>query len=241
MQHHTAPPNPFPVKALYRDNKIKCNVATHEDGTVYLVAYEACNYSSGKGSSVVLNENVRPGVPPTANAASRGLTDDMGGNRYFWNYENSHPGDGSSMSAVQSEAIALSSAVVNAHFGITEQNMIAHSEWSGRKTDPYYDGSRRIIDQIRSDTAGADMATPEEIATAVWERLTGSGITSALALDRNYRNINELILAHRSGTLGADLGDDDIEALVDAIVNAGLQQQVVDGLEAAARLGGSPE
>ena len=43
----------------------------------------------------------------------------------------------------------------NAHFGLTEQNMIAHSEWSRRKTDPYYDSSRRIIDQIREDTANA--------------------------------------------------------------------------------------
>ena len=109
MQHHTAPPNPFPISALYANNKIKANIGTHEDGTVYLIAYRACNYSSGKGSSVVLNTNVKPGVPPTENALQRGLTDDMGGNRYFWNFENSHPGNGTPMPAVQSWAIAVAS------------------------------------------------------------------------------------------------------------------------------------
>ncbi len=191
MQHHTAPPNPFPIRALYANNKIKCNIATHENGTIYLVAYRACNYSSGKGSSTVLNSNVRPGIPPNLNAKERGLTDDKGGNRYFWNYENSHPGNGSPMPGVQSEAIAISSSVVNAHFGLSEKNMISHAEWTRRKGDPYWDGSRRIIETIRSDTAGIgddDMlpilvGTDDEDQTALADLLNQTYGTSLKLVD----------------------------------------------------------
>lgn len=160
-QHHTAPPNPFPIKALYRDGKIKCNMATHEDGTLYLVAYESCNYSTGQGSSTVLNRNVRPGIPPTANARTRGLVDDMGGNRFFWNYENSHPGDGSPIPDIQLQTIVVSNIVVNNHFGLTYRNIISHAEWSRRKIDPRWNGDNRIaINQIRELVEeGEDVAT----------------------------------------------------------------------------------
>ncbi len=232
MQHHTAPPNPFPIRALYADNKIKANIGTHEDGTVYLIAYRACNYSSGKGSNRVLTQNVRPGNPPTQNAKARNLTDDKGGNRYFWNFENSHPGNGSPMPAVQSDAIAVASSVVNNHFGLSENNMISHAEWTGRKGDPYWDGSRRIIEKIRSDTAGVeDMPTAEEIAQKVWEFPGGSGVRSVhLVLDRIYRNVNELTIAHRTGNLGADISDEDISEIVDAIQGAGVADAVADEL-----------
>ena len=82
------------------------------------------------------------------------------------------------------------------------------------------------------------MPTLDDVSQAVWSMGNRTGAISVwLALDRNYRNIGELVIAHRAGTLGADLGDDDdIEALVDAIVTAGLEQKVLDGLEAARRL-----
>ncbi len=160
-QHHTAPPNPYPIKALYRDSKIKCNMATHEDGTLFLVAYEACNYSTGRGSSVVLNENVRAEDPPRANAITRRLTDDMGGNRYFWNYENSHPGDGSPLPSAQLETIVVSNVVVDAHFGLNWKRIISHAEWSRRKIDPRWNGGNRTaIEQIRELVGeGEDVAT----------------------------------------------------------------------------------
>ena len=84
----------------------------------------------------------------------------------------------------------------------------------------------------------AAMPTLDDVSQAVWSMGNRTGAISVwLALDRNYRNIGELVIAHRAGTLGADLGDDDdIEALVDAIVTAGLEQKVLDGLEAARRL-----
>ncbi len=159
-QHHTAPPNPYPIKRLY-NGQIKANMATHEDGTLYLVAYEACNYSTGRGSSVVLNENVRAENPPTANAITRRLTDDKGGNRYFWNYENSHPGDGSPLPSVQLETIVVSNVVVNAHFGLNWKRIISHAEWSRRKIDPRWNGGNRTaIEQIRELVGeGEDVST----------------------------------------------------------------------------------
>lgn len=58
-----------------------------------------------------------------------------------------------------------------------------------------------------------------DIANKVAERVTASGITGWLALDRIYRNVNELTVAHRANALGAnaEIDDDDIEALVASI------------------------
>ncbi len=167
IQHHTAPPNPYPIKRLYprtaKEWQIKCNVATHEDGTLYLVAYGACNYSSGPGSKVVLTANVRPKIPPTANAITRRLADTpkWGGNRYYFNYENSHPGDGSPLPSVQLETIVVSNIVVNAHFGLTWEQTISHAEHSRRKIDPRWNGGNRTaIEQIRELVGeGEDVAT----------------------------------------------------------------------------------
>ena len=161
MQHHTAPPNPYPIKALYRGGKIKCNVATHEDGTLYLVAYKACNYSSGRGSRKVLTENVRLSIPPPDNAHARGLRDTVGwgGNKHYWNYENSHPGDGSPIPQVQLDTIIESNRIVNAHFGLDWQQTISHAEHSRRKIDPRWNGDNRTaINQIREGVRSDDMA-----------------------------------------------------------------------------------
>lgn len=153
MEHHTAPPVPFPVGRLAGEDqgRVKCNINTKPDGTIWMVAYEACNYSSGSGSSVVLRENVRKSVAPTANAKQRGLSDDMGGNRYFWNYENDHLGDGSPIPQVQLDAIIESTKIVVAHFGLNAEQVISHAEWTERKIDPRWNGSNRTaIEEIRA-------------------------------------------------------------------------------------------
>lgn len=149
MQHHTAPPNPYPIKKLYGPllYLIKANMATHEDGTLFLIAYNRCNYSSGRGMKAVLENNVRKEIPPTRNAPTKGLA---GGNSHFWNYENSHPGDGSPLPDVQLRTIVLSNIVVNAHFGLNWKRIISHAEWTSRKIDPRWNGSNRVaIKQIR--------------------------------------------------------------------------------------------
>jgi len=148
MHHHTAPPNPYPIRKLYGPPfyRTKCNVATHEDGTLYLVAYKACNYSSGYGMRSVLTDNVRLSIAPTHNAYKRGL---KSGNRHFWNYENSHPGDGSPIPQVQLDTIIESTRVVLEHFELDPEQVISHSEWTSRKIDPFWNWSRRAIEEIR--------------------------------------------------------------------------------------------
>jgi len=149
MQHHTAPPNPYPIKRLYGPlfYWIKANAATHEDGTVFLIAYKACNYSSGRGSSKVLTENVRRKIAPIHNALVRGI---KGGNKHFWNQEHSHPGDGSLLPQIQLDAIVVLTQVVDDHFGLVSEQGISHAEWTRRKTDPLWNGSNRTaITQIR--------------------------------------------------------------------------------------------
>ncbi len=159
MHHHTSLPVPFPVKKLAGPVRIKANINTKPDGTVWLIAYRACNYSSGPGSGVVLNE-VKAGIVPTQNARTRGLHDTRGGNRWFWNFENDHRGDGSAMPAVQSEVIVTASQVVLAHFEI--EPVISHAEWTRRKSDPYWNGDRRVIDQIRADIKETDIELSPE-------------------------------------------------------------------------------
>lgn len=151
MHHHTAPPVPYPIARLNGsgDGYIKCNINTKPDGTIWLVAYEACNYSSGPGSSVVLKE-VQAGKVPTANAKARGLKDNTNGNPYFWNFENDHAGNGSIIPAVQLEALAIATVVVNKHFGLQYDNVISHAEWTSRKTDPFWNKNSRCIEGIRS-------------------------------------------------------------------------------------------
>ncbi len=159
MMHHTAPPNPYPIKKLYGPPvyRTKCNMATHEDGTLYLVAYKACNYSSGYGMRSVLRENVRPSIAPTHNARKRGL---ISGNRHYWNYENSHPGDGSPIPQVQLDTIIESTRIVLDHFGLNANQVISHAEHTSRKIDPYWSGSNRTaIEHIREEA----MFTKHEI------------------------------------------------------------------------------
>ena len=163
MQHHTAPPNPYPIKALY-GVRIKANMATHENGTVYMIAYNACNYSSGPGSKKVLTGNVRPSIPPPDNARARGLYDTplWGGNKYYWNFENSHPGDGSPIPKAQFDAIIISSQIVIDHFGLNWEQIISHAEHSRRKIDPRWNGNNRTaIEQIRAGVAGDTPIPPD--------------------------------------------------------------------------------
>lgn len=162
MHHHTAAPVPFPVSRL-AGSLIKCNINTKPDGTVWLVAYGACNYSSGSGSSKVLAE-VRAGTPPTRNARDRDLDDNVNGNPHFWNFENDHAGKGGPLPAVQEEAIVVATRVTNDHFELSGRNMISHACWTARKHDPYWNGNRRAIDDIRN-LLEDDMFTPHETDT----------------------------------------------------------------------------
>ena len=94
------------------------------------------------------------------------------------------------------------------------------------------------LENFRLDNEGEDMPTAEEIAQAVvaamptlddvsqavWSMGNRTGAISVwLALDRIYRNVGELVIAHRAGNLGttamAERDDDDLVELVEAIVD----------------------
>ncbi len=213
MQHHTAPPNPFPIKKLYGPPlfRIKANMATHEDGTLFLIAYKACNFSSGRGMLSVLVDNVRRSIAPTHNATASGS---KGGNRHFWNFENSHPGDGSSIPQVQLDTIIVATRVVNAHFGLNSEQVISHAEWTRRKIDPFWNGSNRTaINQIRAGVSGGDQEDDmDQIGKAVVDIAFDMGWASGdrtywYGKDNNDPEIEDLRAAIRQGA-AADRGQD---------------------------------
>lgn len=202
MIHHTAPPVPYPIDGLNgsRDGRIKCNINTKPDGTIVLIAYLATNYSSGMGSKTVYDETVRDIAPP-ANASTRGLADNINGNPHYWNNEVDALGNGTPIPQVQYDAVVTAARVVNDHFRLTSNKVISHAEWTARKIDPYWNGSRRTAAAIRADLEADDMPLSEEdvarIAAAcsdsVWFRNAYSGtkdgkpINIAFQIDRIYR------------------------------------------------------
>ena len=163
MIHHTAPPVPYPVANLagVADGRIKCNVNIKPDGSVVLVAYRACNYSSGQGSSVVLAA-ARAGNPPSANAAARGLHDDMGLNSYYVNIEVDHWGDGRPIPDVQHDALAIAARVTAAHYDLSAYNTVSHAESTARKVDPFWAGNPRAIEAVRDAMNDNDIDPPPD-------------------------------------------------------------------------------
>lgn len=154
MQHHTAPPVPFPVLNLYAYGRIKANFNVKRDGTIHVIAAGACNYSSGPGSRIVLTET-RAGIAPTATAKQRGLVDNTGGNHWYVNNETDHPGDGSPIPAAQYDACVVTWRLICDRFGWTPDRIVGHAEWTARKIDPYWNGrdAHRNLEDIRHDIA----------------------------------------------------------------------------------------
>ena len=215
MHHHTAAPVPFPVERLY-GSLLKCNINTKPDGTVWLIAARACNYSSGPGSSVVLGE-VRAGTAPTANASTRGLKDDYNANPYFFNFENDHLGHGEPLPQVQFDAIITATEVVMEYFDITHVgSVVSHAESTARKSDPYWNGNLRAIEDIRR---ALEMPSVEEIAQAVWDLELGprdEKKKTRTLLRRIYNrtgDIKEMVKDLE------DLDDDDLQAISVAVAN----------------------
>jgi hypothetical protein len=176
MEHHTAKPVPFGLENLagVHTGEIKCNANVKPDGTVWLIAFNACNFSSGPGVSQVLNEAIA-GTPPTKSALDRKFVpgegkvgqgdDDISGNRFCWNFENDHLGDGSEMPQVQHDAIVLASVVVANHFGLSWRNVIGHAEFTARKKDPFWNGDTRCIETVRNHMEVMMMFTAAEAAS----------------------------------------------------------------------------
>lgn len=168
MLHHTAAPVPYPVTNLAGDfdGRVKCNLNVKPDGTVVVIAGRACNYSSGPGSNVVLAET-KKAVAPRANARERGLVDNTDGNPFYFNFEVDHLGDGSAVPAVQYAALVTACRVVLDTYNRVPDQIVSHAEWTARKIDPYWNGSRRTAAVIRTEL-NEDTMTPEEQAALNW-------------------------------------------------------------------------
>jgi hypothetical protein len=140
MVHHTAPPNPFPVRVLIDGRPDLpgplCQLFIDQGGRCHLIAAGYAN-GAGPGSSIVLTE-VRADWPPSGDAKTRGLSDDTAGNRWFINIEVDHPGNGDPLNPLQQIALPRVCATLLVHQGWTANRIIGHREWTKRKTDPNF-------------------------------------------------------------------------------------------------------
>jgi hypothetical protein len=175
MQHHTAPPVPFPVDRLYppgagydiingqRVYRIKANWNVKPDGTVHVIAAGACNYSSGPGSSVVLGETMRS-IAPSGLAVTRMLRDDTSGNSWYLNNETDHVGNGGPIPAAQLDAVVRCWAAICVRLDWTPARIVAHAEWTARKIDPRWNGqdAHEALLSIRAATAALFSGDTEE-------------------------------------------------------------------------------
>lgn len=216
MPHHTAPPLPYPLRDLsgVDTGRVKCNINIKADGTVWLVAFNACTYSSGSGSSVVVDE-VRRGVVPPATARERGLADDTGGNRVFFNVEVDHAGDGRPQTPEAVAALALVHLTVADFYGYTDTAMASHAEFTGRKGDPAWNGGhaealaqlRALVAQIKESDMQGPNGEPNwdevsEWAQAGWTAAHAAGMLRDDTHPKDELDKEELFaLLHRGGLI----------------------------------------
>ena len=249
IEHHTAPPpysSPYPLNKLdgRSDGRIKCNINTKQDGSVYLMAYESCNYSAGSGAGKILTDYVRKSIAPTANGM---FPDTQGGNSHFWNYENDHPGDGSPIAQEQFDAIIISTDLVIAHFGLDPEQVIGHAEWSRRKIDPKWSpGGSRAIVNIRT-ALGAAMPSPPPVQPpqpppttgdeyAMWPIYKTDGYDSPSGSGRTWKNDDVKSIQVQMNDLGSTLvvdgkaGQGTLDAFF-AYVGARIGGSYIDGTE----------
>ncbi len=138
---------------LRSDERIVDNFFIDQDGTISLIAAGASTYSSCYGSKQVLKE-VRSDMWPGGTARERGLfANSICGNRYFWNVEVEHPGDGSPMPDIQEVAIAVLVAAMSEVLGQSIEQTIGHSEWTTRKIDPRWEGPGNRMPPIRNEAS----------------------------------------------------------------------------------------
>jgi len=156
---------------LRTDNRIICNWFADRSGTLHLIASGAATYASCYGSRKTLEE-VRTDTWPGGTARERGITDiSICGNRYFWNMEAEHPGDGSSMPDVQELAIATLTAAMSEVLGQSIEQTIGHLEWRATKIDPRWEGPGNRMPAIRTEAQAilnggpAQPIPPQEIDT----------------------------------------------------------------------------
>jgi hypothetical protein len=156
LQHHTAKPVPYPVRNLYTPPRIKCNFNVKPDGTVHVIAAGSCTYSTGEGSLTVREETAK-GIAPSNTAKARGLANDAGGNTWYVTNETDHLGKGQPIPKAQYDAVLKCWIVIFDKMGWTAERLIAHGEWTDRKTDPGWNekNSHENLEDLRADLRAA--------------------------------------------------------------------------------------
>jgi hypothetical protein len=173
MQHHTACCSPYPVHKLYPTRagqwRIRANFSIQPGPSasapakVHIIAAGRCNYSSGQGRKEVITD-LRNDIPPSSSA--RGFPDTIGGNKHFINDELAHPGDGSPLPAPMKHAVDMTWLALCRNVPVLNANrLIGHAEFTGRKIDPYWNGTRAhpLMNNMRSRLAvnlGGDTLPP---------------------------------------------------------------------------------
>lgn len=173
IDHHTAPPVPFPLERL----KDKCNISIrHPDGAVCLLN-SGWAHDSGWGDRLVLAavradsrlprptdtyKKTRPQpVPGGSNPA-------ILGNPFFVDIEVQHLGNGSPLLDVMRAALIVTNAAICEFMEWDPQTrVIGHREWTKRKTDPKWDGTSNPMGEIRADTARQMGSTPVDVVRPV--------------------------------------------------------------------------
>jgi hypothetical protein len=158
IDHHTAPPVPFPLDRLTS----KCNISIRNpDGAVCLLN-AGWAHDSGWGDRLVL-EAVRSDGPrpeptdtyktlrpdPVPGGANPGVL----GNPFFIDIEVQHPGDASPLLEVMHRALIVTNAAICEFMRWDpDTRVIGHREWTRRKPDPKWDGKTNPMSGLRTET-----------------------------------------------------------------------------------------
>jgi len=162
MIHHTGSSSAVPVVKNWAGtwSKANCWAGLWRDGALY---------PTGSGIPTVVFTSAGParissgyGYGPTLDAIARGervpwdqlhADTNMAANRYAWNVETAHPGDGSELDMGVQEALAQMGALICDRFDLSPYATIGHLTWTTRKLDPYWNGRHDIIVPIQDRVA----------------------------------------------------------------------------------------
>ncbi len=153
LNHHTAPPVPYPLNKLL----FKCNITITPDGSVCLLN-AGYAYDSGLGDPHVL-ARARADQPPQSPTDTTDA-DRINGNPWWVDVEVQHPGDGSVLPPEQYHALLVVNAALCEWFDWNPATrLLGHREWTRRKIDPRWNGTANPMPGIRSDTQSIMEAT----------------------------------------------------------------------------------
>jgi hypothetical protein len=173
INHHTAPPVPFPLSKL----ETKCNVTILPNGRVVVMA-AGYQWDSGLGAPAILDAIIHDRPLPSLT----GLRSTMNGNPFFFDIEVQHLGDGGPLAAVQRKALLeVNAAICEELDWDPSTRVIGHREWApDRKVDPRWDGFDNPMPGIRRDTRDIveDDMSARHWTLETWKVLVAEGLIS---------------------------------------------------------------